>query len=134
MKTFAETYTMRSRFFQLLGEAAKGVADAYREADRENQRNIHAMTAAAVNHSLVEHHGYTRDELPTQHPNAIASIREMTAGELAEVAVAVVEQMGRLGRDAAVAVARVLPGDMADFDEGASWIEDISARALTSNS
>lgn len=61
--TFAERYTMRSRFFQLLGEAGKALALAYREADRENQRDIRRLVGDAMVHSLVEHHRYPIDEI-----------------------------------------------------------------------
>ncbi|WP_234053675.1 MULTISPECIES: hypothetical protein [unclassified Xanthobacter] len=63
MNTFAEKYTMRSRFFQLLGEAGQILADAYCEADAENQAAIKEMAFEAMADSLIEHHGYQRDEI-----------------------------------------------------------------------
>lgn len=62
-RSFAETYTMRSTFYQLLGEAGKVLAEAYTQADRQNQEAIHALIAEALVHSLVEHHGYHADEI-----------------------------------------------------------------------
>ena len=62
-RTFAEKYTMRSRFYQLLGESAKQLALAYREADLENQADIGRLVVAAMSDSLVEHHGYERSEI-----------------------------------------------------------------------
>ena len=62
-KTFAETYTMRSRHYQLLGEAGRMLAQAFREADLENQQAIKDNAFEAMVHSLVEHHGYTREEI-----------------------------------------------------------------------
>lgn len=62
-KTYAETYAMRSRFFQLLGEAGKMLADAYREADLDNQAAIKDLAFDAMRHSLIEHHGYAAEEL-----------------------------------------------------------------------
>lgn len=63
MKTFAETYTMRSAFYRLLGDAGKKMADAYTQADLENQANIRALAYEAMCHSLVEHHGYKPEEI-----------------------------------------------------------------------
>lgn len=57
-RTFAETYTMRSTFWQLLGAAGKMLADAYTQADLENQAAIKELAFDAMVHSLVEHHGY----------------------------------------------------------------------------
>lgn len=62
-KTFAETYAMRSEFFVLLGEAGMLLAEAYTQADRENQLEIKELIFEAMTHSLVEHHGYTREEV-----------------------------------------------------------------------
>lgn len=55
-KTFAETYTMRSRHFRLLGEAAKLLAEAYMEGDKENRESISESVHQAMLHSLSEHH------------------------------------------------------------------------------
>jgi hypothetical protein len=62
-QSFAEKYAMRSVFYRLLGEAGKTLADAYTQADAENQVAIKDLIAAALVDSLVEHHGYRRDEL-----------------------------------------------------------------------
>lgn len=62
-RTFAERYTMRSRFFQLLGEAGKTLALAYREADLDNQRDIRELVGDAMAQSLIEHHSYLPDEI-----------------------------------------------------------------------
>lgn len=62
-RTFAETYAMRSRFYQLLGEAGKALADAYREADRENQIAIKELAFDAMKHWLVENYRYPADEI-----------------------------------------------------------------------
>lgn len=130
MKSFDETYTMRSRFFQLLGEAGKMVANAFREADLENQREIHTLTANAARHSLHEHHGYTFAELPALHPHALQAIGEMNAAELAPIAIAAVQRIGQLGREAGEAIRDELDDGDADFDEGAGWIGDASTGSV----
>lgn len=61
--TFAETYSMRSTFYRLLGQAGQILADAYCQADRENQLAIKELAFDAMLHSLVEHHGYREDEV-----------------------------------------------------------------------
>jgi len=64
MKTFAETYTMRSRFYQGLGEAAKALADTYTyDTDADNRAAFKELIWDAVCHSLVEHHGFKAEEL-----------------------------------------------------------------------
>src|SRR5688572_15423714 len=55
--TFAGVYTMRSRFWMLLGEAGKLLADAYTQADLENVQAIKELAFDAMAHSLAEHHG-----------------------------------------------------------------------------
>ena len=63
-KTFAETYTMRSRFWQSLGEIGKALADTYAyDADLQNRAAIKELVFDAMVHSLVEHHGYKPDEI-----------------------------------------------------------------------
>lgn len=63
-KSFAETYTMRSRFFHDLGESAKKLADTYAfDADLENRAAFKELVWDAVCHSLVEHHGLKPEEL-----------------------------------------------------------------------
>jgi hypothetical protein len=75
-KTFAEAYTLRNNgrgFFALLGEAGKALAEAYREADLDNQAHIKDLAFEAMVHSLVEHHGYTREEVLPQVIDYFAS-------------------------------------------------------------
>jgi hypothetical protein len=63
-KSFAETYTMRSRFFHDLGESAKKLADTYvYDTDLENRDAFKELVWDAVMHSLVEHHGFDAGEL-----------------------------------------------------------------------
>lgn len=62
-RDFAETYTLRSTFFRLLGEAGKLLADAYTQADLENQATIRELAFEAMSRSLIEHHGYTREDI-----------------------------------------------------------------------
>ncbi|GGB09096.1 hypothetical protein GCM10011491_41320 [Brucella endophytica] len=62
-RTYAEKYAMRSRFYQILGEAGKLLADAYTQADAENQAGIKDMAFDAMVASLVEHHGYDQSEI-----------------------------------------------------------------------
>lgn len=62
-QSYAHTYDMRSRFFQLLGDAGRKLADAYREADRDNQIAIKELAFDAMAHALVEFHGYRPDEI-----------------------------------------------------------------------
>lgn len=66
-RTYDETYTMRSTFFQLLGKAGKTLAEAYTQADLENQAAIKDMVFEAMVHSLVEHHRYPREEIAGAH-------------------------------------------------------------------
>jgi len=63
-KSFAETYTMRSRFWQGLGEVGKAMADLYAfDADLDNRAAIKELAFDAMVHSLVEHHGFKPDEI-----------------------------------------------------------------------
>jgi hypothetical protein len=63
-KTFAETYTMRSRFFHDLGESARKLADTYTfDADLDNRAAFKELVWDAVVHSLVEHHGFKAEDL-----------------------------------------------------------------------
>ncbi|WIW89614.1 hypothetical protein K3M67_06555 [Sphingobium sp. V4] len=59
-----------------------------------------------------------------------ADIDNATPEQLAPVLYAAVQRLGQLGREGAVAVAPLVGDDDADFDEGASWIEDIAAGGL----
>lgn len=67
-KSFAETYSMRSTFFQLLGEAGKLLAEAYTQADRENQRTMNELAYQAMAHALIEFEGYKPEELVKEVP------------------------------------------------------------------
>ncbi len=63
-KTFAETYTMRSRFYQGLGHAAKQLADTYvYDTDLDNRAAFKELVWDAVIHSLVEHHGFKPEDI-----------------------------------------------------------------------
>lgn len=63
-KTFAETYTMRSRFYQGIGKAAQELADLYvYDTDLENRAAFKELLWDAVMHSLVEHHGFKPEDL-----------------------------------------------------------------------
>jgi len=57
-------------------------------------------------------------------------IDNATPEQLAPVLYAAIQRLGQLGREGAVAVAPLVADDDADFDEGASWIEDIAAGGL----
>lgn len=63
MKSFAETYTMRSRHFQRLGDAGEALADAFAEGDVENRQNIGANALRAMTHCLIEKHGWTLSDV-----------------------------------------------------------------------
>lgn len=63
MRTYDETYTMRSRHYQLLGEIGKLMADAFMEGDMENQRYIAAHAQKAMTHYLIEQRGYTLEQV-----------------------------------------------------------------------
>lgn len=63
-KTFAETYTMRSRFFHDLGEGAKKLAGTYvYDTDLDNRAAFKELLWDAVVHSLIEHHGFKLEQL-----------------------------------------------------------------------
>jgi hypothetical protein len=62
-KTFEETYAMRSRHFQCLGDAGAALADAFAEGDVENRQNIGAAVVRAMTHCLIEKHGWTLTEV-----------------------------------------------------------------------
>lgn len=71
MATYAETYAMRSRFYQLLGEAGKMLATAYREADAENQASIKELAFDAMKHWLVENYRYPAEEIANPQADAL---------------------------------------------------------------
>lgn len=62
-RPYAETYTMRSTFYRLMGDAGRLLAEAWTVADRQNRQDIKAMAFEAMCHALVEHHGWTQDEI-----------------------------------------------------------------------
>lgn len=63
-KSYDETYTMRSRFFQTMGLVGRFMADAFREADKENQDAIADTAFQAMKQCLFEHHEFQPHELP----------------------------------------------------------------------
>lgn len=63
---------MRSRHFHLMGEVGKSMARAYLEADVENRETIKEAAFEAMVHCLVEHHGFTREEIPAGSSQAAA--------------------------------------------------------------
>lgn len=50
---------------------------------------------------------------------------------LAPAALAALQRLGQLGRAGAIALAKLVTDDDADFHEAASWIADITAGALS---
>lgn len=59
-----------------------------------------------------------------------ANLETATADSLAPVLRAALHRLGQLGREGAVALARLVEDDDADFDEAAAWIADIASGAL----
>lgn len=57
----------------------------------------------------------------------IDDIDTLTPGQLAPVLRATIQRLGQLGRTGAVALAAVVEDDDGDFDEGASWVNDVAA-------
>lgn len=53
-----------------------------------------------------------------------------TADSLAPVLLAALQRLGALGREGAVALARLVEDDDADFDEASEWIADIASGGL----
>lgn len=53
-----------------------------------------------------------------------------TPDELAPVLLFALRRLGQLGRSGAVALARQVEDDDADFDEAAEWIADIASGGL----
>jgi hypothetical protein len=49
---------------------------------------------------------------------------------LAPVVLAAVQRLGQLGREGALALARLVENDDADFGEAAAWIADIASGGL----
>jgi len=57
-------------------------------------------------------------------------IENATPEELAPILLSALQRMGQLGREGAVALARLVADDDGDFDEAAEWIEEIAAGGL----
>lgn len=57
----------------------------------------------------------------------IDDIDTQTPAQLAPVLRATIQRLGQLGRTGAVALAAVVEDDDGDFDEGASWVNDVAA-------
>lgn len=57
-------------------------------------------------------------------------IENATSDELAPILLSALQRMGQLGREGAVALARLVADDDGDFDEAAEWIEEIAAGGL----
>ena len=55
---FEQKYVMRSTFWRLLGQAGKLLAEAYRQADVENQVEIKSLAFTAMTDALVEYEGF----------------------------------------------------------------------------
>ena len=60
----------------------------------------------------------------------ISQIDTATPDELAPVLLLALQRLGQLGRQGAVALARRIEDDDADFDEAAEWIADIASCGL----
>lgn len=50
---------------------------------------------------------------------------------LAPVTLAALQRLGQLGRDGAIALAKLVTDDDADFHEAASWIADITSGSFS---
>ncbi len=61
----------------------------------------------------------------------IDEIAVADAEALAPVLLAAMQRLGQLGRPGAVALARQVDDDDADFDEAAEWVAEIAAGSLT---
>lgn len=60
----------------------------------------------------------------------ISEIETADPEALAPVLLAAIQRLGQLGRSGAVALARLVDDDDADFDEAAEWIADIASGGL----
>ncbi|SMC35312.1 hypothetical protein [Novosphingobium sp. B1] len=61
---------------------------------------------------------------------SVANLETASADRLAPVLHAALHRLGHLGREGAVALARLVEDDDADFDEAAAWIADVASGAL----
>ena len=59
-----------------------------------------------------------------------ANLETASADRLAPILHAALHRLGQLGREGAVALARLVEDDDTDFDEAAEWIADIPNGAL----
>lgn len=67
--TFDEKYTATtSKFWLHMGRAGKELADAFSQADLENQAAIKDLVFEAMSHRLVEAFGWTREEIAGRAP------------------------------------------------------------------
>jgi hypothetical protein len=60
----------------------------------------------------------------------ISDIDTTTPEQLAPVLYAALQRLGQLGREGAVALAALVEDDDAEFDEAASWVEEVAAGGL----
>ncbi|MBO9579514.1 MAG: hypothetical protein J7498_01325 [Sphingobium sp.] len=60
----------------------------------------------------------------------IADLDTATPEQLAPILHAGLKRLGQLGREAAIALAALVEDDDADFDEAATWVEEVAAGAL----
>ncbi len=60
----------------------------------------------------------------------VSQIPFATADELVPLLLATLQRLGELGREGAVALARIVDDGDADFDEAADWIETIADGSL----
>jgi len=60
----------------------------------------------------------------------VANLETASADRLVPVLHAALQRLGQLGREGAVALARRVADEDADFDEAAEWIADVASGAL----
>ncbi len=60
----------------------------------------------------------------------VSNLETASAESLAPVLHAALQRLGQLGREGAVALARLVAEDDAEFDEAAEWIADIASGGL----
>ena len=60
----------------------------------------------------------------------VSNIESASAADLAPVLLSCLQRLGQLGREGAVALARLVEDDDADFDEASEWIADIASGGL----
>lgn len=57
----------------------------------------------------------------------VPDIDTATPEQLAPILSAAIQRLGQHGRTGAVALAKIVADDDADFDEGAAWITDVAS-------